>query len=166
MGDVDLAAYYAEGKRRHDIAGREFRKRRHGWHFDLATGADRWAEAYAAAESAADVERGVREPYAWASRLVEAADADGMIVKPEPGRIRSAYSHRDSCTEDTVAIGFGFWPDDAEFLIVRAGSALHFDVLTPAIGGDGMAVLAVLRSVIATFDSPRAFNEPAPPPAR
>jgi hypothetical protein len=35
------------------------------------------------------------DPSAWAAHLVERADADGVLLKPEPGWIGSAYVKRD-----------------------------------------------------------------------
>jgi hypothetical protein len=83
-----------------------------------------------------------------------------MIRKPEPGRISSAYSHRDSRTEETTEAGFGFWPDAAEVLVVHAGEAIPLEALEPPARGDGAAVLAVLRRVIESFATVRPFADP------
>jgi hypothetical protein len=155
MDEQQLDAFYAESARRREVAQREFQARRHGWHFGLAPGADQWAESYAAEEDAS-----ASGPSGWAARLVERADEGGVILKPEPGKIRSAFSHRDSFTEETTAIGFGFWPDDAEILVLHAGHAIPFDQVTAAIGGDGAALLAVLRLVVESFATVTAFSAP------
>src|SRR3954468_15550977 len=135
--DADrLAAFRPGTARRWDVAEREFQRRSHGWHFGLAPDAGQWADSYAAATATAG--RALSGPAGWVARLVEQADADGVIVKPEPGRVRSAYAHRDSETEMETAVGFGFRPDDAEALVVHAGRAIAFDDLRPAMtGGDG-----------------------------
>lgn len=148
--DEQLRDFYAENARLWETAKREFAERTHGWHFALAPEAAQWAESHAAGER-------------WSSggtAMVELADAAGVIHKPEPGRIASAFSHRDSQTEMTTAAGFGFWPAAAEALVVHAGRAIPVDVLeAPAERGDGAAVLAVLRLVVESFETVRAFSE-------
>lgn len=169
MNDEQLAAFYADNARRWEVAKREFSERTHGWRFALAAEADQWAGAFAAA---AGVDAGAgtpaaaavghpTDPSAWAARLVEQADADGVIVKPEPGRVRSAYAHRDPHTEMDTAIGFGFFPNASEVLIVHAGDAIAYDTITSAIGGDGAAVLGVLHAVVDSFATVSAFAVPA-----
>jgi hypothetical protein len=158
MNEEQLAAFYADNARRWEVAKREFGERTHGWRFAPAAEAGQWAERFAGAASGH-----VTDPSAWAARLVEQADADGVIVKPEPGRIRSAYSHRDPDTEMDTAIGFGFSPNASEALIVHAGHAIAYDTITPAIGGDGAAVLGVLRAVVDSFATVRAFAVSANP---
>ncbi|WP_194912646.1 hypothetical protein, partial [Catenulispora rubra] len=114
MDSDALRDFYAESTRRWEVANREFQERTHGWHFTLAPEAQQWAQAHAASD---------RWQYSG-SALVELADAAGMIRKPEPGRITSAYSHRDSQTEMTTEEGFGFWPTAAEALVIHAGQAI------------------------------------------
>jgi hypothetical protein len=154
MDEEQLNAFYADSARRWEVARREFQARKHGWHFGLALEAAQWADSHAAE---ADPAGG---PAGWAASLVERADEDGVILKPEPGRVRSAFSNRDSRTEETTAIGFGFWPDAAEILVLHAGHAIPFDQVTPAIGGHGPAVLAVLRLVVESFSTVTAFSDP------
>src|SRR4051812_44531005 len=123
MNEEQLTAFYADNARRWETAKREFGEREHGWRpFALAAGAGQWAESFAGGGSAGsgsgsgsgtataaadgDDKGHPHDPSAWAAHLVEQADADGVIIKPEPGSIRSAYSHRDSQTEMDTAIGF------------------------------------------------------------
>jgi hypothetical protein len=153
--DEQLRDFYAESARRWETAKREFAQRTHGWHFALAPDAAQWADSHAAGEH-------------WSSSgtaMVELADAAGVIRKPEPGRICSAYSHRDSMTEETTETGFGFWPAAAEVLVVHAGRAIPLAALEPPARGDGAAVLGVLRSVVESFATVSAFSE-APGVAR
>ena len=142
--------FYAENARRWETAKREFAERTHGWRFELAPDAAQWAESHASGEH-------------WSTSgtaMVELADAAGVIVKPEPGRISSAYSHRDAMTELTTETGFGFWPDAAEALVVHAGSAIPLAALEPpAERGDGAAVVEVLRLVVASFATVSVFCE-------
>lgn len=151
MNEEQLTAFYADNARRWETAKREFEEREHGWRFALAPEASRWADSFAAAAPHS------QDPSAWAAHLVEQADADGVVSKPEPGRIRSAFAHRDSQTERETAIGFGFFPDASETLTVHAGTAISHDALTPALSGDGAAVLAVLRMVVDSFATVRPF---------
>ncbi|WP_194893044.1 hypothetical protein [Catenulispora pinisilvae] len=151
MDKEQLDAFYAESARLRHVAEREFQERTHGWHFELAPEADQWAESHAAGDHWS----------AGGSTLVERADAAGMIRKPEPGRISSAYSHRDSRTEETTHTGFGFWPDAAEALIVHAGRAIPLDALEPPPArGDGAAVLTTLRLVVETFATVQPVSGP------
>lgn len=152
MDDKQLADFYADSARRWERAKREFAARTHGWRFGLAPEAEQWADSYASAGPRS------ADPSAWAALMVEQADADGVILKPERGRIRSAFANRDSRTEVETAVGFGFWPDAAEVLVVHADHAVRYEDIEPAIGGDGAAVLAVLRAVVESFGVVRAFG--------
>ncbi|NUR26272.1 MAG: hypothetical protein HOV83_10565 [Catenulispora sp.] len=152
MNEEQLAAFYADNARHRQTAEREFKARRHGWTFALSPEASRWADSFAATAPPS------QDPSAWAAHLVERADADGVIIKPEPGRVRSAYAHRDPQTERETAIGFGFHPDASEALIVHAGTAVPLDAVSPAIGGGGAAALAVLRLVVDSFATVRPFS--------
>lgn len=155
--DEQLREFYAESARRRETAEREFAQRSHGWHFELAPDAEQWAESHASGER-----------WSWSgTAMVELADAAGVIRKPEPGRIWSAYSHRDSRTETTTAAGFGFWPDAAEVLVVHAGGAIPLEILEAQTArGDGAAVLEVLRLVVESFTTVSAFSEPPGTAAR
>jgi hypothetical protein len=62
-------------------------------------------------------------------------------------------------TEETTEEGFGFWPEDAEVLVVHAGRAIPPAALEPPARGDGAAVLAVLRLVVESFATVSAFSE-------
>lgn len=146
----ELRDFYAKSARGWELAKQEFQERTHGWHFELAPEADQWAESHATGE---------RSSYGGTA-IVELADAAGMIRKPEPGRISSAFSHRDAMTEETTETGFGFWPDAAEALVVHAGRAIPLDALEPPARGDAAAVLAVLRLVVESFATVRPFNDP------
>ncbi|NUP53925.1 MAG: hypothetical protein HOW97_42395 [Catenulispora sp.] len=154
MNEEQLAAFYAESARRWEIAKREFQQREHGWPFGLAPEAEQWADSFSGRSGLPET------PAAWVTGLVRQADADGVITKPEPGVVRSAYAHRDSWTEMDSAVGFGFQPDAAEVLVVHAGHAVMFEDIAPAIGGDGAAALAVLRAVVESFSVVRPFAEP------
>jgi len=157
MDDKQLAAFYANSARRRALAEREFAQRTHGWHFGLAPEAEQWADAYVEAGPGRGLQHPT-DPSAWAARMIEQADADGVILKPEPGHIRSAFTNRDSRTEMETAIGFGFHPDTAEALTVHADHAIGYEDIEPAIGGDGAAVLGVLRAVVESFGVVRAFG--------
>ncbi|MEY9908700.1 hypothetical protein ABIA35_004933 [Catenulispora sp. MAP12-49] len=151
MDAEQLRDFYARSVRGRETADREFAERTHGWHFELLPEAAQWADEHAAGER-------------WSSggtAVVELADAAGVIGKPEPGRIGSAYSHRDPMTEQTTATGFGFWPRAADALVVHAGRAVPVEALeAPAERGDGAAVLAMLRLVVESFATVRAFSDP------
>ncbi|MFI5734731.1 hypothetical protein ACIA49_31755 [Kribbella sp. NPDC051587] len=134
---MDLQTYYAENRRRMEIAHREFAERDHGWSFTLSPDALSWAARQPA-------------PVRDLVRLVERADADDVFRKPEPGTIRSAFASRDPETEVETGAGFGFWPSDAEHLVVHASGAILYADL-PALD-----VYDVLRRVVETFATPRA----------
>lgn len=151
MDSDALRDFYAESAHRWEVAKREFQERTHGWHFALAPEAQEWAQTHA---------DGDRWQYGG-SALVELADAANVIRKPEPGRIASAYSHRDSRTEMTTETGFGFWPAAAEALVVHAGHAIPLAALEPPPArGDGAAVLALLRLVVDSFATVSVFSDP------
>ena len=151
MDSDALRDFYAESTRRWELANREFQARTHGWHFTLAPEAHDWAQSHAA---------GDRWHYSGTT-LIELADTAGMIHKPEPGRIATAYSHRDSRTEMTTAEGFGFWPTAAESLIIHAGTAIPLAALEPpAAPGDAAPVLALLRLVVDSFATVNVFSDP------
>ena len=133
---MDLQAYYAEMRRRSETAQREFAERSHGWRFALSPEAAAWAAGQPAA---------VRD-----LRVVERADAAGVFLKPEPGTIRSAFASRDTETEVETGLGFGFWPEQAECLIVHASATVPYAELP------SLDVMGVLRRVVETFETPRA----------
>jgi hypothetical protein len=141
---VDLNAYYAENRRRRDLAQQEFAERKHSWRFALSADATAWADSWTGPVDARNL-----------STLVGEADAAGLFLTPEPGSIRSAFSTRDSSTEQTTGEGFGFWPTVAEHLIVQAGTAVGYGELP------GLGVLDVLRRVVDTFATPRASYQQA-----
>ncbi|TQI99828.1 hypothetical protein [Kribbella jejuensis] len=138
------AAYYAENRRRADLAQREFAERTHGWRFTLSADAAAWAATRPGPVLPTDL-----------THLVEEADAAGLFLKPEPGTIRSAFSSRDPYTEETSGAGFGFWPTAAEHLVVKAGTAVAYDQL------NGLDALGVLHLVVDTFATPTASYEQA-----
>ena len=141
---MDLNAYYAENRRRRDLAQQEFAERRHEWRFALSADAAAWADSWPGPVDAGNL-----------GALVRDADADGLFLTPEPGSIRTAFSTRDPDTEETTGEGFGFWPTVAEHLIVQAGTAIGYDELP------GLGVLEVLRRVVDTFTTPRASYQQA-----
>jgi hypothetical protein len=136
---MDLAAYYAEGRRRWEIAQREFAERTGTWSFTLADQADTWAGGWTGPIDSTNL-----------VRLVEQAAAAGLFVVSEAGTVRNAFSYRDPETEATTGEGFGFWPESAEFLIIHAREAITYAELP------GMDALAVLRRVADTFEGPTA----------
>ncbi|MFF0340846.1 hypothetical protein [Kribbella sp. NPDC004875] len=141
---MDLNAYYAENRRRRDLAQQEFAERTHKWRFALSADASAWAESWDGPVVAGNL-----------SALVHDADASGLFLTPEPGSIRTAFSTRDPRTEENTGEGFGFWPTVAEHLIVQAGTAIGYDELP------GLGVLEVLRRVVDTFATPRASYQQA-----
>ena len=141
---MDLNAYYAENRRRRDVAQREFTERTHGWRFALSADATAWTATWRDPVDASNL-----------GALVREADAAGLFLTPEPGSIRTAFSNRDPFTEETTGEGFGFWPTVAEHLVVKAGTAVAYDELA------GLDALAVLRRVVDTFAAPRAGFEQA-----
>lgn len=157
MDAEQLRDFYVRSAHGRERAEREFRQRTHGWHFELAPEAAQWADEHAAGER-----------WSWSgTAVVELADAAGLIRKPEPGRIGSAYSHRDPMTEMTTATGFGFWPRDAEALVVHADHAVPQEALeAPARPGDGAAVLAMLTRVVESFATVSARSYPPRTPRR
>jgi hypothetical protein len=142
---VDLKAYYAENRRRGEIADQEFAARTHGWVFGLSPDAAAWAARWASASPS-----GRTVSPEGLTRLVPAADRAGMLLKPEPGEIRSAFSSRDPLTEETTGDGFGFWPASAQYLVVHASATVAYADLV------SMSALDILQAVIAGFDVPRA----------
>ncbi|TDD49868.1 hypothetical protein E1263_31645 [Kribbella antibiotica] len=135
---MDLKAYYAENRRRLEIAQREFADRSHGWDFTLAPHASAWAASQPALVNANAL-----------PGLVERAGAAGVIRVPEPGVLRSAFASRHPETEVETGVGFGFWPDTAEYLVVHASATIPYAEL-PALD-----VLGVLERVVETFLGPR-----------
>lgn len=156
MNSDDLQAFYAENARRAALATSEFEQRTHGWHFALAPHAAQWAQSHADSD---------RWSYSGTA-IVKLADDAGVILKPEPGHIASAYSHRDSRTEMDTAAGFGFWPDAAQALVVHATTAVPLADLEPPARGDGPAVLALLEKVVDTFAAVHPVSEPPGTPRR
>ncbi len=136
---MDLKAYYAKMRHRSETAQREFAESTHEWRFTLSPDAAAWAARQPSAP--------VRDLNL--ARLVERADAAGVFLKPAPGKIRSAFASRDPETEVETGVGFGFWPDDAEALIVH-GSGTILYVELPVL-----SVLEVLARVVETFQAPR-----------
>lgn len=147
---VDLRAYYAENRRRGEIADQEFAARTHGWVFGLSPNTEAWASRWAATSpTGRTMSAGSLVP------LVRAAEQAGMLLKPEPGEIRPAFSSRDPLTEETTGDGFGFWPASAQYLVVHAtGTVAYADLAS-------MSAPAVLEAVVATFRTARARYEQA-----
>jgi hypothetical protein len=140
----DLTAYYAEGRRRWDIARQEFAERIDGWSFALSAEAETWSAAW---------QRPIDETNLVG--LVEQAQAAGLFVVSEAGSVRNAFSYRDPDTEVTTGEGFGFWPASAEFLVIHGSRGIEFAEL-PALDA-----LGVLLRVADTFQAPRASSTPA-----
>ncbi|WP_157224249.1 hypothetical protein [Nocardia paucivorans] len=89
-------------------------------------------------------------------QFVTHADADGILVPPEPGQIRWAYSTRDRETEITTGIGFGFWPDNAEYLVVFAAKPIAYTEIASMSGPE------LLARVADSFIGARPHVEQAP----
>ncbi len=142
-GSMDLKAYYAENRRRYEIASREFDARTHGWRFRVSPIAAAWAAGRSVT---------VRSVV----QLVTHADAIGMLVPPEPGQIRWAFSTRDRDTEVADGIGFGFWPDSAEYLVVFAARPIAYSELALMSGPE------LLTRVADSFIGARPRAEQAP----
>ncbi|MEV8371974.1 hypothetical protein AB0P21_04515 [Kribbella sp. NPDC056861] len=147
---VDLKAYYAENRRRGEIAKQEFAARTHGWRFGLSPSAAAWAagQTVISAGQPTAVE-------AWLTELVRAADAAGVFAKPEPGQLRTAFASRDPLSEETTGIGFGFWPSSAEYLVVHGSAVVAFTELGSTSAYD------VLAAVVESLGVPRARSEQA-----
>lgn len=144
---MDLKAYYAEQRRRRELAEQEFAARTHAWTFGVAP------EAATIRWPVLGNDRRATVPPDRLTRLVLAADAAGVLVKPEPGVIRSAFSTRDPDTEETTGEGFGFWPSAASSLVVHGREAIAYASLT------GLTAYDVLVKVMDTFAAPRASFE-------
>lgn len=140
---MDLEAYHAENRRRQEIASREFDARTHGWRFRISPIAAAWT-----------ARRSV--PVRSVVQFVTRADATGMLVPPEPGQIRWAFSTRDRDTEATNGIGFGFWPDNAEYLVVFAARPIAYSELASMSGPE------LLTRVADSFIGARPRAEQAP----
>lgn len=140
---MNLEAYYAENRRRYEIACREFHARTHGWRFRAAPVAATWAAGRSVT---------VRSVV----QFVTHADAAGLLVPPEPGQIRWAFSTRDRDTEVTDGIGFGFWPDNAEYLVVFAAKPIAYADLA------SMSAPELLTRVADSFIGARPRAEQAP----
>lgn len=139
---MDLAAYYAESRRRRAIATAEYAARSHGWQFGLAPAAAGWAGSQSI---------GHRD----LARLVQRADQAGLLLKPEPGVIQVAFANRDE-SERESGIGFGFWPESAEYLVLHGSAAIMFADLP------GLTAYQVLDRVVATLAAPRPTCDPVP----
>jgi hypothetical protein len=141
---VDLKAYYAEQRRRNKIANQDFAARTHGWKFGLtpAAATTRWPVL--------GNDRSAPVPPDRLTRLVLAADRAGVLLKPEPGEIRSAFSTRDPDSEETTGEGFGFFPSTAPYLVVYGSEAISYASLR------GLTAYDVLVKVMDTFATPRA----------
>jgi hypothetical protein len=141
---VDLKAYYAKQRLRREAAEREFAARTHGWTFGVTPEAatTRWAVL--------GNDRRAPVPPDRLTRLVLAADRAGVLLKPEPGEIRSAFSTRDPDSEQTTGEGFGFFPSTAPYLVVYGSEAISYASLR------GLTAYDVLVKVMDTFATPRA----------
>ncbi|MFJ4649784.1 hypothetical protein ACIP5Y_00775 [Nocardia sp. NPDC088792] len=87
-------------------------------------------------------------------QLARSAGEQGAITLPEPGVLATAFAVRDQRSEQQNGIGFGFYPDSSELLIVQ-GSALMYADLDEKTEVGIPAVLAVLGDIVATLRHPR-----------
>ncbi|WP_280306381.1 hypothetical protein [Nocardia neocaledoniensis] len=174
MDADDLRAYYAENARRRARAEELFAER--SWLFPLAGSLEAWSERTIIGPAAAlplrEQHRGAwSAEFGFASaigltgimgQIIDRAVADGIVTLPEPGRIDSAYSTRHEYYETTDGIGYGFYPARTDELIVYSGSAVKFEDIQQWTEVGPAAAARMVRTVLATFDTPRPGFRQAP----
>ncbi|WP_405146366.1 hypothetical protein OG308_22465 [Nocardia salmonicida] len=87
--------------------------------------------------------------------LIDRAAADDVMRFPCQGVVATAFSSRHPYTELTDGVGFGFYPDDTDELIVHGSAAVRYEDFDsrPEYGPD--AVVAAIRMVHDTFRQAR-----------
>ncbi|GAB3417000.1 hypothetical protein [Flindersiella endophytica] len=179
----DLQAFYAEGRRQHEVAKAEFDAFVRLGPFTVAPDALAWAgELVGTAVASLPLTRATLA--AWRPvlgtdskltglyrMLAETAQRDGILRTPAPGLVSSAFAYRDRDTEVETALGYGFWPDGAECLVVHGSHAVEWDKLAggPDILGAAALVAAVgimAETLNAGRPATRQQNPPRQPGAR
>ncbi|MFI8971845.1 hypothetical protein ACIGO9_03085 [Nocardia asteroides] len=167
-------AYYAENDRRRQRAQQLFDERT--WLFSIDDSIEEWA-GRAITGPAAELPLREEHRAPWSAefgftraigltgvmgQILDRAVADGIVTLPEPGRIDSAYSTRHEYYETTDGIGYGFYPARTDELIVHSNSAVKFEAIEqwPEVGPG--AAVRVVRTVLATFATPRPGFRQAP----
>ncbi|MEU4708381.1 hypothetical protein AB0G00_18270 [Nocardia salmonicida] len=161
-------AYYAEDSRRRQRAQEEFDAR--SWEFVIDPVIDEWARAWVVGVPAALPLRRSTFPD-WADllgfrshdfsidmalvALVDRAVTDGVMRFPCQGVVATAFSSRHPYTELTDGVGYGFYPDDAEELIVHGSAAVRYEDFDSRPEYGPGAVVAAIRMVHDTFQKPR-----------
>ncbi|MFD6397393.1 hypothetical protein [Nocardia sp. NPDC060249] len=161
-------AYYAEDSRRRQRAQEEFEAR--SWQFVIDPAIDEWARAWVVGVPAtlplrrstfpdwADL-LGFRNPdfeiESALEALINRAAANGLVRSPHPGVLATAYSSRHPYTELTDGVGYGFYPEDTEELIVHGSSAVRYEDFNSRSEYGPDAVVAAIRMVLNTFHQPR-----------
>jgi hypothetical protein len=175
----DLRAFYAEGRRQNEVAKAEYA--RLGGAFSVSPDALAWAgelaesvalpltrATLAAWQPVLGTDSSLTGLYCM---LAETAQRDGILRTPSPGLVSSAFAYRDRETEIETALGYGFWPDGAECLVVHGSHAVEWDELAggPAVVGPAALVAAVgimAETLNAGRPATRQMNPPKQPGAR
>ncbi|MFC9873423.1 hypothetical protein [Nocardia salmonicida] len=161
-------AYYTEDSRRRQRAQDEFDTR--SWEFVIDPAIDEWARAWVVGLPAtlqlrrstfpdwADL-LGLRNPDfsidAALVTLINRAAADDVMHFPCQGVVATAFSSRHPYTELTDGVGFGFYPDDTEELIVHGSAAVRYEDFDSRPEYGPGAVVAAIRLVHDTFHHAR-----------
>lgn len=172
------ASYYEERRRRSQIADEEWKARQPYGAFTVSAELESWAREVVGASAASGLPIGPSTAAAWGQALgvrderpslylgnllnaiVAGAQRDGMLTAPEPGTAAIAYAHRDPATEEEVALGWGFKPANARYLVLRANTALDLPEVAggPANVGAG-AVAGVVRAAAVSLSDCRPGPE-------
>ena len=163
-------------RRAQERAEREWGGRR-GWEpWRVSRGLDAWAAEVVAGAGLGSYPLHPAAAYHWAAVLLEpaagagprpaaltgiagvagaiatAALRDSVLIAPEPGAVRLAYSVRDPDNGSPLALGWGFRPDGARALVVLAGTAYPVDELAgPDQPVGAVAVAGLIRRLAASF---------------
>ncbi|MGY0500620.1 hypothetical protein ACWZHB_19200 [Nocardia sp. FBN12] len=161
-------AYYVEDSRRRQRAREEFDAR--SWEFVIDPAIDEWARAWVVGIPAALQLRrstfpdwadllGFRNPNfsieATLDTLINRAVAGDMMHFPGPGVVATAFSSRHRYTELTDGVGYGFYPEDTEELIVHGSAAVRYEDFDSRPEYGPGAVVAAIRMVLDTFQQAR-----------
>jgi hypothetical protein len=182
----DLTAFYAEGRRQLEVSRAEFAARAGLGSFEIRDQAPAWAAELVDGGSVAELPLLRETQLVWLRTLGSAGDGrtyfgelmrslaatavrDGVLRLPEPGVIGPAFAHRDPVTEEEVALGYGFWPDGAECLVLHGSRGLLWDDLAGGRSVVGPAALvSAIRLMAETLNEPRPATRqmnPLRPPA-
>ncbi|MFI1235653.1 hypothetical protein [Nocardia salmonicida] len=161
-------AYYAEDSRRRQRAQEEFDTR--SWEFIIDPAIDEWARTWVVGVPAALQLRrstfpdwadllGFRSPDFSISMalvaLIDRAAADDVLRFPCQGVVATAFSSRHPYTELTDGVGFGFYPDGTEELIVHGSAAVRYEDFDSRPEYGPGAVVVAIRMVHDTFHNAR-----------